>query len=73
MLLEGCYFNKGVKHPFRQKDAKAWNLKDNIFCDAFSMEDEGKVVIPYTYKPMKAGRVPEVLTGKGGAGLLPSL
>lgn len=37
------------------------------------MEDEGKVVIPYTYKPMKAGRVPEVLTGKGGAGLLPSL
>ena len=73
MLVEGCYFNKGVNYPFRQKDAIAWNLKGNIFIDAFKAEEEGKITIPYRYTPMEASMVPEVLQGKGGAGILPSL
>ena len=73
MLVEGCYFNKGVKNPFRQKDAIAWNLKGNVFIDAFNVEKEGKVAMPYKYTPMEASMVPEVLQGKGGAGILPAL
>jgi len=61
MLVEGCYYMKGVKHPFRQKDAKAWNLKDNIYEEVFKVEDQGLVVMPYAYKAMPAKQVPEVL------------
>ena len=71
MLVEGCFFGKGVAHPFRQKDAKAWNLKDNHYADPFSTEDEGVVNIPYRYAAFKAEEVPAVLTGEGGAGILP--
>jgi hypothetical protein len=72
MLLEGCYFMPGVKHPFRQKDAKAWNLKNNFFSDSFKADEQGEVKIPYKYKCMKAEKVPEVLRGEGGAGTFPS-
>ena len=72
MLLEGCYFMPGVKNPFRQKDAKAWNLKNNFFSDSFKADEQGQVKIPYKYKCMKAEKVPEVLRGEGGAGTFPS-
>jgi len=66
MLLEGCYFEKGVKHPFRQTDAKAWNLRDNIYTDTFETEERGRVVMPYPYKAMPAKQVPEILRSMAG-------
>ena len=69
MLIEGCYFMPGVINPFRQKDAKAWNLRHNIFSDPFSATEQGQVRIPYDYKRMKTKKVPKVLRGKGGAGV----
>ena len=70
MLIEGCYYNLGVNIPFRQKDANAWNLKDNFFSEPFTVEEKGFVTIPYSYHAMKAKKVPAVLQGKGGAGLI---
>jgi len=66
MLIEGCYFEKGVNRPFRQTDAKAWNLKDNIFTDAFEVKEQGRVVMPYVYEAMPAKMVPEVLRKTAG-------
>lgn len=69
MLVEGCYFMPGVKRPFRQKDAKAWNLRDNHYSEPFATKEQGQVNIPYDYKRMDTEKVPEVLRGKGGAGV----
>ncbi len=66
MLVEGCYFEKGVNRPFRQSDAKAWNLKGNIFTDAFETEDQGRVIMPYAYESMPAKMVPEELRKSAG-------
>ncbi len=66
MLIEGCYFEKGVRNPFRQTNAKAWNLRDNIYTDAFEEEEQGRVVMPYPYETIPAKLVPEVLKCTAG-------
>ena len=69
MLVEGCYFMPGVNRPFWQKDAKAWNLRDNHFSTPFATNEQGKVNIPYDYERMETEMVPQILRGKGGAGV----
>lgn len=59
VLVEKNYFEKGVKHIFKQHDAKAWVLKGNIFCESFQPESNGKVHLPYSYKAIAAKKVPQ--------------
>lgn len=69
VLVDRCYFGKGVKNVFKQTDAKAYQLVDNIYMEPFKQPaDFNKVNIPYRYKGMKAKLLPEVLRAKNGAG-----
>ena len=69
VLVEGCYFKKGVKNIFEaDPEALAYQFKDNIFREKFKPEDKGSVVMPYSYAPVPASRVPRLLEGEQGAG-----
>ena len=67
VLVEGCYFEKGVKKIFEGTDnAKAWQFKGNIFRERFSPADRGTVEMPYAYTALPASRVPALV--RKGAG-----
>ena len=68
VLLEGCYFEKGVKNIFHERDSRAYQMKDNIFRETFKPKNKGTVTMPYKYEVIPPKILPSVLTGTGGAG-----
>ncbi len=69
-LIEGNYFEKGVKKIFSQSSAKAYVFKDNHYTESFSQPaDKGSVTLPYEYTAYAAALVPEVVASTlNGAG-----
>lgn len=73
VLVEGCYFAKGVKKAFTAKDARGYAFRGNIFMEEFNPVDDGTVdPFPYRYTPVPAARVPR-LTRKSGPTLKPAV
>lgn len=69
VLIDRCYFGKGVKNIFRQTDAKAYQFNGNFYSEKFKQPaDLNTVHIPYAYKGMKAKQLPTVLRASNGAG-----
>lgn len=67
VLVEGCYFEKGVKKVFEgTDDAKAWQFKGNVFRERFRPADRGTVEMPYAYTALPASKVPALV--RKGAG-----
>lgn len=67
--IEGNYFAPGVTRIFSQTDATACVWKDNLFSEAFTPEDFGSVLIPYTYPLYEASEVEAVVSNpRNGAG-----
>ena len=69
-LIEGNYFEKGVKKIFSQSGAKAYVFKNNHYTESFSQPaNVGSVRIPYSYTAYDVMEVPAVLTSaENGAG-----
>lgn len=69
-LIEGNYFEKGVKKIFSQSGAKAYVFKNNHYTESFSQPaNVGSVRIPYSYTAYDVMEVPVVLTSaENGAG-----
>lgn len=69
-LIEGNYFEKGVKQIFSQSGAKSYVFKNNHYTEFFSQpSDKGSVRIPYTYTAYDVMEVPAVVTSaENGAG-----
>lgn len=68
VLTEGCYFGSGVKRIFRQTDAKAFILRNNIYTEEFSApEDYGTIILPYQYHAIPTSEVPEIVGRNAGA------
>ena len=66
VLVEGCYFAKGVKNIFSTSGAKGWAFKNNIYREKFTPEDGGTVEpFPYKYTTVPASRIPN-LTKQAG-------
>lgn len=62
VLIEGCYFGKGVRNIFKQKEAKAYQFVCNIYTEKFKQPDDLNVVnIPYKYKSLSPGSVPSAV------------
>lgn len=71
MLIEGCYFDKGVKKIFKQTDAKAYIFKDNHYTEKFSQPDDlGTLAMPYRYEAIPVDQVPATVGPKVGATLV---
>lgn len=70
LLIEGNYFEKGVKKIFSQSGAKAYVFKNNHYTESFSQPaNVGSVRIPYSYTAYDVMEVPAVLTSaENGAG-----
>src|SRR5574344_137331 len=69
VLLEGNYFEKGVKNIFEATpDAKACQFRGNIFREKYTPADHGTVAVPYKYSVIPASAVPALLTSSRGAG-----
>lgn len=69
VLIEGNYFEKGVKKIFSQSGAKAYQFVDNHYSESFSQPgNKGTVSIPYSYIAASSASVPAMLTGSNGAG-----
>ena len=69
MLIEGNFFEKGVKRVFAQKDAKAWVWDEsNVTKEKFEPTSQGQMTVPYFYNKEKAESLPSLLTGEHGAG-----
>ncbi len=69
LLVEGCYFEKGITRIFAQKDAAAWVWdKSNKVNEKFEPSSQGQISIPYIYIREKADKLPALLTGDRGAG-----
>ena len=69
-LIEGNYFEKGVKKYYSQSGAKAVTWKsDNYIAEASSLPAStgAEVTMPYTYTVAPYGDVPEVVKEKAGA------
>ena len=65
VLVEGCYFDKGVEKMFKTNDAKAYVLKNNHYTEKFKEpENLNDVCMPYRYNAIPVAEVPEVV-GKG--------
>lgn len=69
-LIEGNYFEKGVKKIFSQSGAKAYVFKDNHYAESFSQPaNVGSVRIPYSYTAYDVMEVPTVVaSADNGAG-----
>lgn len=66
-LIEGNYFEKGVKNIFKpEEDAKAWVLKNNIYRERFSFKNQGEVVMPYSYEILPTRTIPKKLRAEAG-------
>ena len=62
VLVEGCYFEKGVKKIFEgTDDAKAWQFKGNVFRERFRPADRRTVEMPYAYTALPASKVPALV------------
>lgn len=69
VLIEGNYFEKGVKKIFSQSSSKAYQFIDNYYTESFSQpSNKGTVSLPYTYTAASSTSVPAMLTGENGAG-----
>ena len=67
VLIEGNYFDKGVKNIFEgTDDARAWQFRGNVFREKFRPADRGTVEMPYAYSVLPAAKVPALL--RKGAG-----
>ncbi len=68
--IEGCYFAKGVKKIFTQKDAKAFVFVGNHYTEKFQQPaDLGDVTLPYRYETIPVEDVPKVVGEQAGATL----
>ena len=66
VLVEGCYFAKGVKNIFSTHGAKGYAFKNNIFREKFTPEDGGTVnPFPYKYTSVPASRIPNLTKQSG--------
>lgn len=71
-LIDGNYFETGVKKVFAQKDAAAWVWNSNNIISepsAGTPESSGTVTVPYDYTVMDAKLVPSELKKYAGATL----
>lgn len=69
VLLEGNYFDKGVRNIFEaSENALAWQFRGNVFKERFRPGDKGAVQLPYSYEAIRASQVPRTLGAKDGAG-----
>lgn len=69
VLIDRCFFSKGVKNIFKQSDAKSYIFFANIYTEPFTQPaDKGSIDIPYKYKGVSAKILPQILHGKQGAG-----
>lgn len=69
-LIEGNYFEKGVKKIFSQSGAKSYVFRKNHYTESFSQPaNKGSVRIPYSYTPYDVMEVPAVVaSAENGAG-----
>ena len=69
-LIEGNYFEKGVKNIFSQSDAKSYVFKNNHYTESFSQPaDKNSVNIPYAYTAFDVQEVPSIVAAvENGAG-----
>ena len=72
VLIEGNYFERGVRHYYSQRDAEAvtWT-KDNYIAEARQLPPSvGAVVtVPYDYRVAPFRKVPQLVRQKAGATL----
>ncbi|MBR0038190.1 MAG: hypothetical protein IJP70_11215 [Bacteroidales bacterium] len=70
-LIEGNYFEKGVKKIFSQSDAQRWTwTMSNYAVESFAASNYGTtVVMPYTYAEMGVQSVPSIVGEYAGATL----
>lgn len=69
VLVEGCYFDKGVEKIFKANDAKAYVLKDNHYTEKFKQPANlNDVIMPYRYCAIPVDEVPAVVGN--GAGVI---
>lgn len=69
MLIEGNYFEQGVKQIFAARDARIWVWdQTNITQEPFEPSSQGELSIPYIYYQEPAEKLPALLTGEKGAG-----
>ena len=70
VLLDGCYFEKGVMNIFKEKDARSFQFRNCHYSEKFSQPaDRGAVSIPYAYKTMPTSSVPKEVKKWAGATL----
>ena len=68
--IEGCYFAKGVKRIFSQKDPKAFVFVGNHYTEPFEQPtDLGSVTLPYRYEAIAVEDVPPIVGKQAGATL----
>lgn len=64
LLIEGCYFARGVKRIFSASDdAKAYSFLGNVFEESFTPADKGDVRVPYLYTCVPAENVADLILG----------
>lgn len=69
-LIEGNYFEQGVKKIFHYRDPKAYVFRDNHYTEDFKQPaDLGTVSIPYTYKALPVKKVAKKVGSQVGATL----
>lgn len=68
VLVEGNYFEKGVKKPFEQKNAKSFYVTDNHYTETFKATSNSLLAMPYTYTFIEPDDIRKLLTGPNGAG-----
>ncbi|MBO5915512.1 MAG: polysaccharide lyase family 1 protein [Bacteroidales bacterium] len=69
-LIEGNYFEKGVKNIFSQSSAKSYVFKNNHYTESFSQPaNKNSVNIPYAYTAFDVQEVPSIVAAvENGAG-----
>lgn len=73
-LIEGNYFEKGVKHIFTQRDATSYIFHGNHYTENFEQpSDLGTTIIPYTYQGIATKEVPVTIGRLAGATLIDPL
>lgn len=66
ILMEGCWFNPGVKIFRAEPEANGYTFRDNHFSEPFIPEDKGNITVPYSYKVLPAEKIPALLTRYAG-------
>ena len=67
-LIEGNYFDEGVRHIFSQNDAKRWTWAASNYCaEPFTPSSSGDAVaVPYDYTVAPASDVPAAVREQSG-------